>query len=464
MSPDTTTPGRPTRRAVMMAGAWAAPAVVATVASPAYAASPKYTIEFWGAPEVEPNSALGANQLAVVLRESGRVVFEPQEVNVEIGKGVFWGAPGSTTSGRKTFTTEFGVVKLGGSDNPIAVAGEAAYPIVAYLTADPTVIAWGYINVTSAAFTVRWAEPTWVTGYVGEALDVATSLTATRRGTGVAGIALAVEPTANLAWASGAQGTRSVTTAAQGKVSFPSGTFLPKSHEVHALTASVATSSGARDELRIFAIPRASKDWVKDAWVIDGKLTVAIDAEAYDGAYRLIDRVNGVHYMESYSKTPYDSTARRAGDNVVLTRLDSKNSVKVVSGGDRLEVFLAPNKPGEDSSGAVKVYDLTVADPPAEAFTWVKQVTLQGSSLHVTLDRAAFEGPYRIQVRNNQDYVMESFNGTGFYSQKVIGATTVQITHNSAPAKKGDVIEVYLATGEPGYVSAGRWRIAAFTV
>jgi hypothetical protein len=465
MSPETKASPGLSRRTIMAAGAWAAPAIVATAASPAHAVSRQFTLEFSGPVELEPNSTLPSGGLAVKLRENGQRVLDPREVIVELGKGLDWGEPGAGTGGQKTLTTFFGTIVLGGKDNPIsATAKEGRFPIVAVLVGDTNVIAYGTITVAPSTYTVTWKEPTWLAGYVGEPLDAETALTATRNGAGSAGIAMNVEPSANLAWASGAQGARSATTAAQGAVSYPGGTFLPTSHEVHTLTASVAKKSEARDELQIFAIPRAAHNWVKDAWVVDGKLTAVVDAEGFDGPYRLIHRINGVYYMESYTGSVYEAVRRRAGDNVEMTRNDNKNSVRVVSGGDRLEVFLAPNTPGKDSSGAVRIYERTVADPPAEAFTWVKQVTLQGSDLRVVMDRAAFDGPYRIQVRRNQVYLMESYNGSGFYSQKEIGATTVQITQSDTPVKSGEVIEIYLARETPGHASAGRWRIATFTV
>lgn len=452
----------PSRRTIMAVAAWSAPAIVATAASPAAAASSqsRITLAFDTLPTVEEFSRVPS--FALTIYENGVPISTgSHRVIVTLHDGLEWGEPGSGVGGAQTLTSLNGRLMLGGIGTPAAIASTEAseYPIIAQLESDPTVLVAGSIRVIArSTYTVTWASPTLLNGFTGEALAAATAVSATRDGTATAGIPVSIEPSAHVSWTSGAQGARDLVTGAKGEIDFAAGTFKPAADGLHTLTARATVAPEVRHTLEVFAVSRASATWVKDSYVRDGALAMVIDIGAFDGPNRMIIYVDGVRWDETYQGAAvHGATVERRGPNAVLSKTGP-----TVNGGEKIEVFLAPRTPGADDAGAVKIYTMTIAVPPADASGWVKSIESEDGRIVVVIEKSAFDSANRIQVRHDGVYVMETYGGSAFQTGvgHGIDGSTVRIESADVGARKGSVIEVYLAPGKPGLASGGRITVA----
>lgn len=453
------------RRTIMTAAAWAAPAIVATATSPAAAASSrkKITLELGTLPTVEEFSTLPSFSIRIL--EDGLPIYDDaHRLIVTLAPGLEWDAVGSGIGGSRTFATLAGRLVLGGSARPIAVGRQDLYPILVQLESDPSIYVNGLITVTAAsAYAIEWAAPGWISGFSGGPIGEATSLTAMRDGAAQPGLAVKVKPGDGLSWTTGPQGERTMTTDASGKVDFAAGTFTAPEPALFSVDAAIAAAPAVTASIAAFAAPKEAADWVQNAWVRDDAApSVVIDAAGFDSQWRIVCRIDGEYLMESMAGKGMYSTQKRAGDNVVQTSARTK-----LTGGERLEVFVAAGKPGEPSVVSVPIYSVTFVTPPADASTWVKQIAPAAPGLSVVFDRAALDGANRLQVRQNGVYLMESYQGTPFYSSVRYDGSNAILSHQNQDAgplsfASGDAVEVYLAPGKGGQGSAGRWCIATY--
>lgn len=452
------------RRTIVTAAAWAAPAIVATATSPAAAASSKgaFKLEFDAIPEAEALSSVPAFSISIYENDLPTIA-DPHRLIITLPTGLEWGDPGSGVGGARTIASEGGKLVLGGTVNPIAATNPGDYPIIAQLESDPSVTVSAILHVTPAhVYTLDWAAPGWVSGFVGTAIDTAVTLTVTRDGVAGQGIPVAIRPGDGLAWASGDQGERTVITEANGLITFAAGTFIASKDGMLALTATAGGANKVTRDLDVFTVPKDANKWVQDAWVTDAGPVAVILASAFDGPYRIVYRIDGEYLMESYNGSQFYSSVRRAGTNIVQTA-----TARNLTGGETIEAFVATGGPGTAVKAQVKIYSLRFVAPPAGTSDWVKAITPAAPGLSVVLDRGAFDGPNRLQVRKNGTFVMESYKGGPLYASSFNdGAiTTLTYAHESQGAltfKSGDLVEVYLAPGTAGAKSAGRWCIATY--
>lgn len=102
-----------------------------------------------------------------------------------------------------------------------------------------------------------------------------------------------------------------------------------------------------------------------------------------------------------------------------------------------------------------------VLNPALQA---VKSITSSGTSVNVTLDAAVANGGYRVIVRVDNRWTMESYSGSVYGGSSSSTSSTKTISATVETLHSGSDVDVYLAPNLPGEDSADAYNIAEYTV
>ncbi|ASZ07063.1 hypothetical protein CK496_03690 [Enterococcus thailandicus] len=177
-------------------------------------------------------------------------------------------------------------------------------------------------------------------------------------------------------------------------------------------------------------------------------INLNLTTEQFNSEERFVVYLDGKYSFETYKGKSYYSNSTNYGEKTGVA--------KVFAGwkGQKIEVYSAPGKPSESTSGR-KLLETLVLDKDVDLGIEkmndaVKKISYDGENIYVDFDKSAFEGSNRFVVCQNYSYVAEVFENKA-YSSQITNRTadTIQIKI-SQKSKVGDLLEVRLSSGVPG--------------
>lgn len=177
-------------------------------------------------------------------------------------------------------------------------------------------------------------------------------------------------------------------------------------------------------------------------------INLNLTTEQFNSEERFVVYLDGKYSFETYKGKSYYSNSTNYGEKTGVA--------KVFAGwkGQKIEVYSAPGKPSESTSGK-KLLETLVLDKDVDLGIEkmndaVKKISYDGKNIYVDFDKSAFEGSNRFVVCQNYSYVAEVFENKA-YSSQITNRTadTIQIKI-SQKSKVGDLLEVRLSSGVPG--------------